>query len=100
MTSSTLGAFAASLGDRLGVSTLGVGGVTLSRIEIGAGNDSTLEDGSCGAIRFRRGGGIGGFLGTAMAAQGDAIIKPFLVKVVANREEHLGCFIAGGAVGG
>ena len=50
--SSTLGAFAASLGDRLGVSTLGAGRVTRRRMEIGGSSDSTLGDGNCCAIMF------------------------------------------------
>ena len=67
---------------------------------IGGGGGSTLGDGGCGAIRFRRGGGIGRFWGATKAGREDAIIKPFLVTVVANRGERLGCFVAGSAVGG
>ena len=48
---STLGAFAASLDDRLGVSTLGAGGVATYHLESGGGG-STPGDGGCGSIRF------------------------------------------------
>ena len=100
MAFSTLGAFAASLRDCLGVSTLGAGGVTRRRMVIGGGGGGTLGDGGCGAIRCQRGGGIGGFLGDAKNGRGDATIKPFLVTVVASCGERLGCVVAGSAVGG
>ena len=100
LTAFTLGAFADSPGDRLGASTLGAGGVTRCRLVIGGGGGSTLGDGGCGASRCRRGGDIGGFLGDAKTGRGDVTIKPFLVTVVASRGERLGCFVAGGAVGG
>ena len=99
MAFSTLGACAASLGDRLGMDTLGAGGVTRRCIVIGCGGGSTLGDGGCGAIRCRCVGGIGGFLGFAKTSQGDATIKPFLVTVVASRGERLGCISAGKADG-
>ena len=65
MTFSTLGAFATSLDDCLGVSTLGAGQVATHRLESGGG--STFGDGGCGAIICCCGGGIGRFLVTAIA---------------------------------
>ena len=100
MAFSTLGACAASLGDRLGIATLGAGGVTRRRMVIGGGGGSTLGDGGCGAMRCRRGGGIGGFSGDAKTGRGDATIKPFFVTVVASRGERRGCVVAGSDVGG
>ena len=67
---------------------------------IGGGGGSTLGDGGCGAIRYQRGGGIGGFLGDAKIRRGDATIKPFFVTVVASRRERRGCVVAGSDVGG
>ena len=87
---STLEASTASLDDPLGVSTLRQGGVATRRLESGSGDSSTLGDGGCGAIRCRRGGGIGKFLGVAIAGRGDATIKLFLVTVVVSRRKRLG----------
>ena len=49
---SSLGAFDASIDDRLGVSTLRSGGVATLGLESGNGGGSILGDGGCGAIRF------------------------------------------------